>query len=151
MISYSLNDVEVKGKLKRLIQKTPELSRRVLSFICEAVVAHTVTQHLSGQTLKRKTGTLAKSITYKMQGDFNAKVGTNVTYAAIHEFGGTIVPREAKALVFKIKDVWVRTQKVVMPARPYLAPSIEYVMQHKAPEIMKQKANEWLGKDWYTK
>lgn len=149
MISYSLNDVEVKKGLKRLMQKTPELSRRILSFICEAVVGHTVTQHLSGQTLKRKTGTLAKSITYKMQGDFSAKVGTNVTYAAIHEFGGTIVPKQAKALVFKIKDQWVMTQKVVMPARPYLAPSIDYVMQYKAPEIMKQKANEFLGKEWY--
>lgn len=149
MISYSLNDVEVKNGLKRLMNKTPELSRRILSFICEAVVTQTVTQHLSGQTLKRKTGTLAKSITYKLENNYSAKVGTNVAYAAIHEFGGTIVPKTAKALVFKIKDQWVMTQKVVMPARPYLAPSIDYVMQYNAPAIMNQLANEWIGRNWY--
>lgn len=149
MITYSLKTVEVKNSLKRLIAKTPQLSRRILSFICEAVVAQSVTQHLSGQTLKRQTGTLAKSLTYKLQDDFNAKVGTNVRYAAIHEFGGVILPKEAKALVFKIKDVWITTQKVVMPARPYLAPAINYVMLYQAPEIMKRQANEWLGREWY--
>ena len=53
-----------------------------------------------------------------------ASVGSNIVYAAIHEFGGTIVPKSAPALVFKIGDQWVRTQRVTIPPRPYLVPSL---------------------------
>jgi phage gpG-like protein len=101
--------------------------------------------------LHRVTGTLAKSITYNIVNDFNAKVGTNVRYAAIHEFGGTINAKPGGALHFKIKDSWVTTKSVVIPARPYLSPSIEYVFQHEAPSIMNKLANEFLGKEWYKK
>lgn len=53
-------------------------------------------------------------------------VGTNVVYAAIHEFGGTIVARNAKALVFKTRDgVWHRVKSVTIPARPYMRPALD--------------------------
>lgn len=55
-----------------------------------------------------------------------ATVGTNVVYAAIHEFGGVIVPRHAAALVFRTKDgMWHTVKRVVMPARPYMRPAID--------------------------
>lgn len=53
-------------------------------------------------------------------------VGTNVIYAAIHEFGGTIVARNAKALVFKTKDgIWHRVKSVTIPARPFMRPALD--------------------------
>lgn len=149
MINYSINDVEVKKGLNKLIKKNPELSRRVLSYISEAVVNRSVEHHLSGQTLKRQTGTLAKSINYKMQGNYKSKVGTNVTYAAIHEFGGTIKPKNGKALAFKIKDSWAVVKEVKIPKRSFLAPALEYVMTHEAARIMDKQATIWLGKVWY--
>jgi HK97 gp10 family phage protein len=53
------------------------------------------------------------------------QVGTNVEYAAIHEYGGIITPKTAKALRFKIGDKWVMTQRVQIPARPYLRPALD--------------------------
>lgn len=54
------------------------------------------------------------------------EVGTNIVYAAIHEFGGIIKPRTKKALTFKTKDGrWHTVQRVVMPARPYMRPAVQ--------------------------
>jgi len=46
-------------------------------------------EHLEGDT-----GHLRQSITTEVHGARYAEVGTNVRYAKIHEFGGTIVARE---------------------------------------------------------
>lgn len=84
--------------------------------------------NLSGRILNRRTGRLRNSITsdVRIAGDkVIGRIGSNVVYARIHELGGEIVPRRAKALKFQIGDKWVTTQKVVMPARPYLRPAIE--------------------------
>ena len=151
MLSYNLNDLEVKRGFRKLLTKSPELSRRVLSYISEAVVNRTVEHHLSGQTLKRKTGTLAKSINYKMRNDYLAVVGTNVKYAAIHEFGGEIKPVNAKSLRFKVKDGWVNTKKVVMPKRSFLAPALEYVMRNEASKIADTQIKLWLKENWYKR
>lgn len=48
------------------------------------------------------------------------RIGTNLEYAAIHEFGGTIKPKKAKKLRFEIDGEVFFVDKVVMPARPYL-------------------------------
>lgn len=53
-------------------------------------------------------------------------VGTNVEYAAIHEFGGIIKARNAEALVFQTLDgQWHRTKSVHIPARPYMRPALD--------------------------
>ena len=150
MLDYSVDITdEVSPRLKRMIKKNPELSRDLLSYISEAVVNRTVIHQLSGQSLNRKTGTLAKSITYKLLNDHISKVGTNVAYAAIHEFGGIIRPVNAKALTFKIKDQWISTKKVTIPARPYLGTALEYVMKNEAQNIMDKRLEVYLDKRWY--
>ncbi|WP_034157923.1 hypothetical protein [Sphingomonas sp. ERG5] len=48
----------------------------------------------------------------------------DVKYALIHEVGGTIVPKNAKALAIPQPDGSVRFAKsVTIPARPYLRPA----------------------------
>ncbi len=47
-------------------------------------------------------------------------VGSNRVYAAIHQFGGTIVPKTAAALVFRLGSRVVRAKSVTIPQRPYL-------------------------------
>ena len=72
-----------------------------------------------GQTLK-DSARLQGSITHEVE-DKAVVWGTNVVYAGIHQTGGTIVPKNGKALVFKGPDgrpVFVK--KVVMPARPFI-------------------------------
>ncbi len=54
-----------------------------------------------------------------------SSIGTNVEYAAIHEFGGTIVPKNKQALKFSVGGRFVTVTKVVMPKRAPIARGIE--------------------------
>lgn len=71
-----------------------------------------------GKTLV-DTGRLRDSISYAA-GDASVRIGTSVRYAAIHQFGGTILPKKGKSLRFKTAEGWRNVQRVVMPARPFL-------------------------------
>ena len=80
-----------------------------------------------GQTLT-DTGRLRASITRRVRGGDTVEVGTNVVYAAIHQFGGktgprTIRPKRKKALAWPgarhpVRSVRHPGSKV--PARPFL-------------------------------
>ena len=67
----------------------------------------------------RRSGALARSIDYRASAD-SLVVGSGLVYAAIHQFGGVIRPKTASALAFMLGGRLVVTQKVTMPARPYL-------------------------------
>ena len=64
-------------------------------------------------------GHLRDSITHRTGPD-SVEVGTNLTYAAIHQFGGTIKAKTARGLKFRIGDRWSTKQSVDIPARPFL-------------------------------
>ncbi len=52
--------------------------------------------------------------------------GPHTVYAAIHEFGGVILPTNSPYLVFEGKDgKLVFTKSVTMPARPYIRPAVD--------------------------
>jgi phage gpG-like protein len=55
----------------------------------------------------------------------------NLVYAAIHEFGGVIKPKNPDGyLRFKTKDgQWVTTKEVTIPARPYVRPAFHENVQ----------------------
>lgn len=80
-----------------------------------------------GRTLQ-DTGRLAASITSRATGN-QAMVGTNVVYAAIHQFGGhtgphTILPKNKKALFWPGARHPVKSVKHPgsdIPARPFLS------------------------------
>jgi len=81
-----------------------------------------------GQTLS-DTGRLRRSFTYQAN-DRGFVVGTNVRYAAIHQYGGTIRPKRAKYLRFRLaggsskrksgRGGWVQTKQVSLPPRPFV-------------------------------
>lgn len=98
-----------------------------------ALQSHVVEHKLSGQVLHVRSGTLRRSITYAIDESdlaITGTVGTNLEYAAIHEYGGTINvpeirPRKAKALHFYVggAEVFatrVRAHTVRMPERSFL-------------------------------
>ncbi len=63
------------------------------------------TEKLSGQVLRVRSGRLRSSITHRVaqEGDDTvARVGTNVIYAKIHEYGGTITPKNAQYLTIPL-------------------------------------------------
>ena len=78
--------------------------------------------------LRVRTGRLRGAIEARTGGSYpslEVRIGPqNVVYAAIHEFGGTIVPRSARFLVFPFEGRLVFARRVTIPARPYLGPAI---------------------------
>lgn len=74
-----------------------------------------------GPTLQQQgdSGGLKGSITFAT-GASQVAVGSNKVYAAIHQFGGVIRPKNARALVFRIGDRVIRARSVTIPARPYV-------------------------------
>lgn len=68
-------------------------------------------------------GTLMNSIHYQISGDL-LLVGSNLVYAAIHQFGGTIKPKNKKTLSWKVGDVSIFAKQVVIPKREWLGISV---------------------------
>lgn len=99
---------------------------------------HVVAEKLHGQVLHVRSGTLARSITYRVEesaGVIRGIVGTNVGYGKAHEFGMTlhipeIRPRNAKALRFMVGGsvvfaTRVRAHDVHLPERSFLRSSLK--------------------------
>lgn len=78
--------------------------------------------------IKTRSGRLRGSLETDIQGsglDLKGYVGTNLVYAAIHEFGGTIKAKRAPFLVFQIGGNWIRKKRVEMPERGYMRKTLE--------------------------
>jgi phage virion morphogenesis protein len=74
---------------------------------------------LTGGRTLRDSGRLANSMTREADGS-GVAIGTNVIYAAVHQFGAVIRAKNKKYLAFKIGGKTVLKQQVRIPARPFL-------------------------------
>jgi len=72
----------------------------------------------AGQTLQQN-GDLKRSVVYAAE-PRRAVVGTNVRYAAVHQFGATVRAKKGRFLRFQIGKRTVFKPMVVIPARPFL-------------------------------
>jgi len=103
--------------------------------------------------LRVRTGHLKQSIRFKAltSGAMLGVLGTagddaDVKYAAIHEFGGTITAKNADYLRFQIKGKWISVPSVTIPARPYMAPAMEYLRDQIGKDFHKIFRSSILGK-----
>jgi phage gpG-like protein len=123
-----------------------EVPPRVLGLVRQAVEREAINltryvkeNKLSGQVLRARPpgGHLRRSVNYQVQetGDgIMGSVGTNVVYAAIHEYGGVtrahvIQARNKKALAFQVGGVSLVRKSVQhpgskMPERSFLRSSL---------------------------
>lgn len=76
-------------------------------------------RRLAHQHILNASSRLKDSITYRADGQ-GVTVGTNVKYAAIHQLGGTIRPKDKKCLRFEIDGRIIFAKQVTIPARPFL-------------------------------
>jgi phage gpG-like protein len=127
--------------LKKFESDMPDIHRKILGRLAEEVIKVSQMKYLNGapgnsSVLHSRGGTLSSSIRSWIQG-LNAFVGTSLIYAAIHEFGGVITPKNSPYLVFQVNGHWVKTKIVVMPKRAYLDPAIKEVFDqtNKAQQI----------------
>jgi len=99
-------------------------------------------KHVRNHKILQNTGRLRNSITETSDND-SARVGTNVAYAAIHNFGGQtaahmIYPRHKKALAWATGAYPVKSVKHPgsrIPARPFmqLTPQTEHLSLRQFP------------------
>lgn len=132
----TIDDAAVKGALTRLIAAGVGL-RPVLDEIGASLLASTQQRFEDGKspagaawkpsirasrdggaTLVDR-GHLRDSMTHRAS-DNEVEVGTNVLYAAVHQFGATINAKTSQGLRFKIGDRFITKQSVTIPARPFL-------------------------------
>lgn len=96
---------------------------------------------LDGPVLNRQTSRLWKSIqadSYERKGRAIGIVGTNVIYAAVHEFGATIRPKVAgERLAWEGPDGWIFAKEVKIPARPYMSRAFAE-RKNKVKEILRR-------------
>lgn len=69
--------------------------------------------------LKGETRTLSQ-IVWQLANDSNVEWGSNEVYARIHNEGGTIVPKNAAALIFSMGGQTFAVQSVKIPKRQFL-------------------------------
>lgn len=77
-----------------------------------------------GNPILVKSGHLLASI-HQRTGPDEVRVGSGLVYSAIHQYGGTIKPKNASALHFNVGGRHVMAKQVTIPARPYLGFSAE--------------------------
>ena len=76
----------------------------------------------TGTSTLYRQGHLSRSIDY-VAGATHLEVGSGLIYAAIHQYGGTIVPKTKKVLSWRAGNQQVFARKVTIPARPYIGVS----------------------------
>ncbi len=77
---------------------------------------------LSGQVLRRRSGQLAKSLSFEVfqKGkDVAGRVGTPKIYSRIHELGGTITAKNTKYLTIPLKAAMTPAGVLRKPAKEY--------------------------------
>lgn len=125
-----------------VIQHLNEVPARVLGLVRQAVeseainlVRHVKEKKLTGQILKNRTGTLRRRVNYALtiaDKGLTATVGTNLVYAGIHEYGGTVTVRAHTRRMTKAwgralkhpRQVSVRAHTATYPERSYLRSSL---------------------------
>jgi len=79
---------------------------------------------LTGQVLNVRSNQLRGGFYVKKVGKNEYELINRMVYAAIHEFGGEIRPKNAEYLNFRTDRGYVRTKKVTIPERSYVRTSI---------------------------
>lgn len=110
------------------------------------LLANKVKGKLSGPVLKVQTGRLRSSIITDIipqPPKLIGKIGTNVVYATIHEYGGIIRAKNKPYLQFKTPTGWVSVKEVHMPERSYLRSSLDEEFP-KLPDIIRLQLRKAL-------
>lgn len=144
-IDVRIDDRAVKAAFRRLAIAFSGDTRPVMAAIGSALVGSTQ-RRFASQTDPDGNHWLANSTGYgatkrnvriltesgRLRSSINSRpsqnevrIGTNVVYAAIHQFGGTISAKGGGFLSFRIGGQFVKVRSVKIEARPYLGISTD--------------------------
>lgn len=142
---------EVLGGLNKLDRRSPEMMDHVVSTLADAGMGYVQEHKLSGQVLNRRSGDLAtKMRTQEVRRGVHEVIagGADVPYAAIHEFGGEIRPKTARYLRFRVNGQYVTTDRVFIPARPYMSTGMNEFLDRQGERIAGGAVDTWLRREW---
>ena len=91
------------------------------------------------------TGELHDSISTQ-SGKGYARIGSNIKYAAIHHFGGTVKAKNKPYLMIPVGDGFRKVKQVQIPARPYLPLNADGQLQPGGENKLLQVALDALSK-----
>lgn len=134
-IEHALTDELMEG-IARLVQ---EQTRRRIEQEKTTPEGAAWKANWKGSSILYESGALSRSIDYDVSSD-SAEVGSGLVYARIHQEGGVIVPKSAKALAFQMGNRFVQVQSVTIPARTYLGLSAS-----NQRDVI-EAAEDWLGR-----
>jgi phage gpG-like protein len=104
--------------------------------------------HLTGgNPLWVRSGRLRQSVNVKVNREgkgWRGKVGTNVIYGPVHEFGKIIKAKGKGWLRFPGKEGWATVKKVTIPRRPWLGPAFRETKK-KVNEVIRASIRKSLG------
>lgn len=111
--------------LKKWEREAPTLMRSMMEAFAARLSG--LAAERAGEVLNVITGRLRTSVFARVTGDNGLEIGagSGVSYAKIHEFGGTISARGGGWLRFKGSQGWATVKSVNIPARPYVRPTVE--------------------------
>lgn len=149
--AFIVGDAEVVARLRELPQKIERSLVRTVTRLSIELTRRVKEGKLSGQALKRKTGTLSRSINPSVyQGigrdSIMGQVGTNVSYAALHEYGfnGTEQVKEhlrtlkqafGRPITPRQVVIQAHTRKVDYPERSFLRSALSEMRQEIVDEL----------------
>lgn len=132
MLVINLDDRHASQTLSRLLQNasSSRIIMRGLAQELETITADNFdSESFGGSPWARKkwgggktltnTGELRDSITSRAS-SHTAEIGTNLVYARIHHYGGTIQAKNKPHLVFATPNGFARVKSVDLPSRPFL-------------------------------
>lgn len=143
-----VGDAKIIAKFKRIPGDARSKLRESVGRGVLKLQRHVVQNKLAGQVLKKKTGLLGRSIDYAVAdsgSDIAGVVGTNVEYAAKHEYGfkGTETVKAHLRLIKQAfgrqlktpvwQNVGAHGRKVNLPERSFLRSSLKDL----APELIR--------------
>jgi phage gpG-like protein len=123
-------DVKISREAQNLIDQAGDLAPKAIKMGLDAVVTEA-----EGEVKKTitdiklvDTGRLRSSIMGEISSDGKKGIlGSDVKYAKIHEYGGDIKPKRAKALAFTIGDKFILTKKVTIKEKKFLRGTIDHM------------------------
>lgn len=125
MITYAVDykDEEVQRLFESLKRDMPEINRRILGVLSQETMQRSITGYIVPK-FRHPTGKLAQSINFKVEGNDYAEVGTNLVYAAYHEYG---FHGRVQVSQHTRNGALVRAhgRNVNYPGRPYLRPALD--------------------------
>lgn len=144
-------DVDTKAfenQLKEHKSSMKKIARRMMGAVLSKVKKDIRNTKLKGQVLKKRSGTLLKTIRFKTKSDFTATLSNESYYARFHEYGPTtILPKKGKYLTFAINGEIKRVTQVTLPKRTFILPVLEdYFNTNKASTIFDEILQDALNK-----